>query len=205
MDLGVLLTSKLNLNRHVDFITAKAASLLGLLKRFARAFQDLSVLKTLYCSLVRSRLEYAAVVWSPYHTTYSDRLESVQKQYLKFALPHHRQPGTFRLPPYPQRLQEHGLEPLWSRRLTSRSCLVYDLLLGGIKCSSLREQLTLNDRRRTRISDYLAVPFHRTDYGKYEAMNSCRLNFNAVSHIFLEGPSRAVFRQRCADHFISVR
>lgn len=84
VDLGALLTSKMDFNAHVGYITSKAMSILGLVIRFSKEFNDVNVTKTLYCSLVRSRLEYAAVVWNPHHVTYSNQLEPVQKQFLMF-------------------------------------------------------------------------------------------------------------------------
>ena len=53
-DLGVWLDEKLNYKHHMD-VTGK--SVLSMVKRFARVFQDPYVLKTLYCSLVRSLIE----------------------------------------------------------------------------------------------------------------------------------------------------
>lgn len=45
----------------------------------------MNILKILYCALVRSILEYCAVVWDPY-TIYSKRqVERVQRKFLNFA------------------------------------------------------------------------------------------------------------------------
>ncbi|KAL9694590.1 hypothetical protein quinque_013875 [Culex quinquefasciatus] len=45
------------------------------LKRNTAHFDDPFALKVLYASLVRSVLEYAAVVWAPYHVTLAARIE----------------------------------------------------------------------------------------------------------------------------------
>lgn len=103
VDLGVLLTSTMNFNHHIGYTVSKARSVLGIIKRFSKQFNDINVARTLFCSLVRSKLEYAAVVWNPYHIIYSNLLESVQKQFLIFVLPDDRADNSFRRSPYHQR------------------------------------------------------------------------------------------------------
>ena len=60
-DLGLLTNNGLSWNSHIDMITAMANRMLGLIKRTYMDLKDESTLKTLYCSLVRSNLEY----WIP--------------------------------------------------------------------------------------------------------------------------------------------
>ena len=100
VDLGIVFTVKMSINAHVTYIVSEALSLLRLVKRFSKGFNDLAVSKTLYCALIRSRLEYAPAVWSPFHATYQQKLESVHKKFLMFALPCQRDPRTYRLPAY---------------------------------------------------------------------------------------------------------
>ena len=52
--------------------------MLGLIKRTCKGLDDPKTLHTLYCSLVRSNLEYCSVVWSPYSKRNTDKLERVQ-------------------------------------------------------------------------------------------------------------------------------
>ena len=60
-DLGILTNNGLSWNSHIDMITAKANRMLGLIKRTCMDLKDESTLKTSYCSLVRSNLEYCSV------------------------------------------------------------------------------------------------------------------------------------------------
>ena len=64
-DLGLLTNHKLSWNSHIDKISSKANKVLGLIKRNCREFRDVSTLRTLYCALVRSQLEYGSVVSLP--------------------------------------------------------------------------------------------------------------------------------------------
>ena len=65
-DLGLLTSDVLSWNFHIANITAKANSILSLIKRTFRVVNDVTTLKTLYCSLVRPRVEYASQVWNPF-------------------------------------------------------------------------------------------------------------------------------------------
>ena len=76
---------------------------MGFIKRRARKFDDISLTKMLYCSLVRSKLEYASIVWSFYASGKIGNVESVQKQFLLFALKPVGFTG-FRLPKYEETL-----------------------------------------------------------------------------------------------------
>ena len=65
---------------------SKANSILGLIKRTCRDVNDVTTLKTLYCSLVRPRVEYSSQVWNPYTKGNISRIESIQRRATKFIL-----------------------------------------------------------------------------------------------------------------------
>ena len=73
-------------NSHIDKISSKANKVLGLIKRSCRDLRDVSTLRTLYCTLVRSQLEYGSVVWSPFTARNITKLERVQHRTTKFIL-----------------------------------------------------------------------------------------------------------------------
>ena len=52
----------------------------GLIKRTCKDLKDTTTLKTLFCSLVRSNLEYCSVVWSPFTKRNRDKLERIQRR-----------------------------------------------------------------------------------------------------------------------------
>ena len=82
-DLGLLTNHHLSWNYHVDAITSKANRILGLIGRTCRGWKDT---ENLYCTLVRSQVEYGSVVWSPYTARNIDKLERIQRRGTKFAL-----------------------------------------------------------------------------------------------------------------------
>ena len=76
-DLGIITYHHLTWNPHIDYVVCKANRMLGLCKRTCKGLADPVTLRTPYCSLVRSNLEYSSVVWSPYTKRNIDKLERV--------------------------------------------------------------------------------------------------------------------------------
>ena len=86
-DLGLLTSSNLSWNSHIDSITARANRGLGLVKRTCKDFKDITTLRTLYCSLVRPfMLEYSCETWTPHTQRNINRLEAIQRRTTKFIL-----------------------------------------------------------------------------------------------------------------------
>ncbi|XP_063707697.1 uncharacterized protein LOC134836418, partial [Culicoides brevitarsis] len=112
-DLGVTFDYKINFNSHVDKIVNESRRVLGFIKRRAKEFKDPFVTKILYQSLVRSKLEYASVAWNTSGATKSSKIESIQKQFLLFALKNLGwRRDTYALPAYTDRLKLLNMETL---------------------------------------------------------------------------------------------
>ena len=81
-DLGVLVDDKLMFSSHIGSVEQKANKVLGVLKRSFKhiPFKEYVML---YKTMVRSKLEYANVVWSPVLERDRDSLERVQKRFTK--------------------------------------------------------------------------------------------------------------------------
>ena len=85
-DLEVLTNNSLSWNSHIDMVSAKANKMPGLIKSICKDLKDTTNLKTLYCSLDRSNLEYCSAVWSPFTQRNIDKLERIQRRVTKFVL-----------------------------------------------------------------------------------------------------------------------
>lgn len=84
-NLSVLLDENLTFKSHINKIRNSGRAVFGFIKRKAREFDDPYITKTLYCSLFRSILVYASVIWCSHCQVHIGMMESVQKQFLLFA------------------------------------------------------------------------------------------------------------------------
>ena len=98
--------------------------MLGLIKRSCRDFEDRKTVRTLYCALVRSNLEYCSVIWSPYTKKGIEKMEKIQKRATKFIL---RSDDC-----YVDRLKKLNLLSLEKRRLLADLTFLYKALHGII-------------------------------------------------------------------------
>lgn len=147
-DLGVIIDSKVRFNEHISMITAKAFATLGFLKRNTNAFQDIYALKSLYCALVRSLLEYAVVVWAPFHAIQANRIEAIQRNFVRYALRVLPWNDSVNLPPYEERCRLIDLDTLAARRKLLQRLFVFGLLNGDVDCNSLVSQIYINAPQR---------------------------------------------------------
>ena len=83
-DLGILFTPNLKFRDHINKITRKANSVVGIIRRSFSCL-DKVMFRTLYVSLVRPHLEYASQIWSPHLIGDIQALEKVQRRATKLV------------------------------------------------------------------------------------------------------------------------
>lgn len=205
-DLGVLLDSQLTFSHHIAYIVDKASRTLGFVFRTAKNFTDIYCLKALYCSLVRATLEYGSAVWSPNYNNGCERIESVQRRFLRFALRRLPWRDPLRLPSYESRCQLIDLQPLRIRRDVCRALTVVDTLNGRIDCEAILQQMHLNVKPRPlRNSSMMRLPFRRTNYGLSNAVHGLQRVFNRVASIFDFHLTRNMLRRKFSSFFAGRR
>jgi hypothetical protein len=135
-DLGVYFDSKLYFHQHVDYLLSHTLKLLGLIRTITFSFSTLDSLLTLYSALVRSKLEYASVVWNSVTNTDSNKLERVQRKFA--ALCHNR---FFRDMDYHyiSMLDTLNLRSLHTRRRHIDALFVICVFRDVINCPSVLE------------------------------------------------------------------
>lgn len=201
-DLGVLLDSRLTFNDHRSEIIDRANRQLGFVMRTTKNFTNVHCLKALYTSLVRSILESSSIVWCPYQANWIDRIERIQKRFVRYALRLLPWRDRSNLPPYADRCCLLGLETLEQRRITQQAVTAAKVLNGEIDCPNLLAKLALNAPNRIQrrsLERMLAPQFHRSLFGYNEPLSSVMRAFNDVAYLFDFGMSSTVFRRKILD------
>ena len=83
-DLGVLITKEMSPNKHINKIVGETYNLLRNIT-IAFTYIDEDMVKKLLASLIRPRLEYAAVLWSPHTRKNITKIERLQRAATKLA------------------------------------------------------------------------------------------------------------------------
>jgi hypothetical protein len=99
-NLEVIMDEKINFSEHVDVMVGKVFAILGFIRKVLLEFSDTYTLKLLYTSLVRPKLEYASCVWSPLYDVHVDKVERVQRWFIRYELRGLGWTDTYDLPPY---------------------------------------------------------------------------------------------------------
>uniref|UniRef100_A0A182M3Y2 Uncharacterized protein n=1 Tax=Anopheles culicifacies TaxID=139723 RepID=A0A182M3Y2_9DIPT len=116
-------------HEHYGNILTKAYKTLGLIRKFSADITDPLCLKSLYCSLVRSILEYGSIVWCPSASLWIAKLEEVQRYFTRLAIRRSLGSFTHALPSYDTRCQLLGLAPPEKRRSMASAVFIAGLLL----------------------------------------------------------------------------
>lgn len=195
-DLGVMLDEKLNFKSHVDKIVSSARSVFGFVKRRAKTYNDPHITKTLYCGLVQPIIEYASVIWAPYTKCKIDKIESVQKQFLIFAL----KPLGFSgyvLPRYESRLLLLNMTTLDNRRRLAYALFGFDLVRKRLRVNAL------NDRVNFRVNTFnlrqhriLREELHSSNFSSNDCVDLAIRIFNDFGSLYDNNVTREGFKVR---------
>ena len=177
-DLGVILDFKLSFVNHYNNIIYKANNMLGFIKRFSLNFVDPYTIKTLYVAHVRPLLEYCSIVWAPYQELHLNQIESVQKQFLLFAL---RNLGwtTLPLPSYESRCMLINLVSLKIRREFAMITFLNDVIAQRVDAPEILGNLNFYAPTRClRNRQLFYINNQRTNYAKNAPLNRIMSSYN---------------------------
>lgn len=168
-DLGVRLNTELTFRDHIVNVCKKSYRSLGFVLRRASGFTNIKAVAALYNALIRTQLEYNAVIWTPHETKYSLMLERIQNKFTRFL--YLKLYGVYPFFPlmYPTLfvIGMVGYNKLETRRDLAMATYVFKLLRGKTCNSGVLKEIRLNvpdnyvsRRRKPRL---IAVPRARTN------------------------------------------
>lgn len=175
-DLGVMHDSKLTYEKHVEHTVNKANKAMGFLKRSCSQFTDIKIIKILYCSYVRSSLEYCSQVWNPMYAIYVSRLESVQRNFTRYL----QYKCKTRDHNYESRCKRYHLLPLRERRTISDISFLVKLAQSCIDAPQLLSKINLRVPTRSARTPFLLlnVPRCHTNYRQNSFFVRCAKSYN---------------------------
>ena len=176
-DLGVIFDNHLKFNFHIEDITNKSLRNLGFIIRNTKYFNNLNVIRYLYISIVRPKLEYCSEIWSPYYEKYIDQLENVQKKFVKYLC--YKSNIEFHRCDYNQLLLKFNLESFKERRIKKDCFLTFKIINNLINSSTIISQLTINNPHyETRKCNLLCTKHYNTVTTYNSPINRMSNNFN---------------------------
>lgn len=189
--LGVMLDSKMRWSPHIDKITSKANSVLGLVKRNLWNCPK-SVKETAYMILVKPKLQYACTAWDPHFQRDKAALERVQRKAARFVTGNYER--TSSVTAMLQALNWHTLETQRTHaRLTTMFKMCHGLLDGN-----WGEYLKPNQERRTRGSHNFKfiVPKGHKDIFRFSFFPRTIVDWNNLDNETVLSESLPIFKNK---------
>lgn len=176
-DLGVVHDSKLLFDEHIDSIVNKASKLLGFVMRTCASFNKVKTFKILYCTFVRSVLEYASQVWNPHYETYIVRIERIQMKFIKYLC--YRLKIPYKSDNYLFLCKKFHLLPLSKRREIADLTYLLKITSNSVDSSELLSKINIQGHSKVlRFNPPINVPKVITNYRKNSYLLRASNNFN---------------------------
>lgn len=194
-DLGVMFDSSLDFGRHIDGICSKASRMMGFVLRISRFGLNSRTMVMLYKAVVRPNLEYASPIWSPYKLGLSDRLQSIQRRFVRIL--GLRSGYAYMEVPVARIEGDHDLLPLTTRRTMADLVVLHKIINGTIICPPLL--LLVNFRApasATRSQHLFEIPHLGRNYLLHSPIPRMLRTGNKVSsYVDFFADSMATFRR----------
>ena len=191
-DLGVTFDPHLKFGFHINEKINKAYSILGIIKRNFTLLDKESFV-VIYKSMVRSHLEYANCIWSPYTVQDKKNIEKVQMRATKLI-------KEIKHLSYIERLKYLKLPTLLYRRFRGDMIMVFKLL-SGIYDSNIACQFEKPTNFITRGHNLRLIKKHvHYDLRKYYFSNRIISHWNSLPESVTNSGSVGIF-ERKLDYF----
>ncbi len=193
-DLGIIIQNNMSPESHVNKLVRESLSLLANI-RMTFNYLDENIMKKLITAIIRPRVEYAAVAWSPHMRKHIDKIERIQRAATKMI------PGMEDME-YQERLNALNLPTLEQRRKRGQQIQLYKCVRGMEKIDL--ESFIERDRgERTRGHIYkLKLPTSKTDLKSKRFPSNAIIKWNNLPAEVVSAPSVNSFKARY-DKFMS--
>jgi hypothetical protein len=139
----------------VNYIFSQSLKMLGLIQYTTFSFSTLDSLLVLYSTLVRSKTEYAYVVWNSITITDSAKLEKIQRKFVRYTRFFN---GMYDYK-YEDILVRLNFLTLHLRRRHLDAIFLINVFKGKISCSFVFDTVSLHIPNRS-VTDYSTFTVH---------------------------------------------
>jgi hypothetical protein len=184
-DLGIILDSKLSFVPHFDYIINKAAKILGFVKRNTKDFRCKETKILLFKTMVRSILEFGSVIWNPYYTLHSQRIESLQRSFTRHLA--FNSVKVSNRSTYEERLRLFKMNTLCERRRMLDLVFLHNIVRGSLVFSDILDGIQLNVpvlNARRKFKPYFKVPRCRTNLGLQSPITRLITTYNDYHKLY---------------------
>lgn len=186
--LGLTLHEHLSWEPHINNMTAKAGRTLGFIKRNLGKSPQPTKMKA-YTSLVRSQLEYAAVVWDPHLDTLTKQIEMVQRRSVRFICNNYIRDASVT-----EMMKQTGLPTLKERRRQARLISFYQSV-NGENATSFPSYIRPKERttRSQHSHRFIRLNTHSDSY-KFSFFPRTLRDWDSLPTNVIESPSVKIFK-----------
>ena len=184
-DLGVIFDCKLSFANHVEHICNSAFRSLGFIIRCGRDFTQVDSLRLLYFAYVRSKLEYACIVWAPFTQNRINHLENIQRRFLKYTA--FKEDGVYpvRGIPHSVLLERFKVEALSTRRCIASLKFLRNVINFHVDCTDLLGKIfILVPRMSSRSNQCFYLPTPRLNIEKHSPVYEMCHQYNLDPYVF---------------------
>lgn len=178
-DLGVIFDDRMSFTDHINSLVRECFQKVGLILRMGRNFRQAQTYMTLFNTLVRCKLEYASVVWSPFYIKYIRSIESIQTRFLRIVdfringvYPKYESAATLR--------EKYIVSSLETRRKIGSLLFLHKMWNGTMTCPELLTRVYIRVPRigARKKNKFFADKKARTELSKMSPINRMVLFYN---------------------------
>lgn len=156
-DLGLILDAQWTFRSHYENLINDTNRMLGFITRTCKDFRNPRSLLTLYYSYIHSKLSFASIIWNPHYNIHIQRLESIQKKFLKSLAFKTRSSVE-------DTAKQYKLLPLAKKRIISDLCFTFKIINNIIDSPFLLSRMDFKvPGRELRSSELFNIPLRRTN------------------------------------------